>query len=311
MIRRCSALLLAFLIALGGLSAVADEPPADPGDAPLRLKKKPKPPADNKADPAKPAEKKPDDKKPEPKAPAEKKPPEAKEEPAPALPEEDEKEVMERIARNVKSVEERLANKELDESTRQLQEDILKDIESLIRQSENPQGGGGGGGEQDQNQGGQDQNQGGQGKQGGSKGKQGGQGKQGGPSGPGSPGGQQGGKSQRQVAREQRRSGKGRGQQAKGNQPGGQQPGGQQPGDTTANGQQGNGNTGGAGGKSSGDLNRNADLYKDVWGHLPESLRAEMNAYAGRQEFMTKHEALIKKYYSTIATQGRKKADKP
>jgi hypothetical protein len=36
-----------------------------------------------------------------------------------------------------------------------------------------------------------------------------------------------------------------------------------------------------------------------------------MNAYAGRQEFMAKHEALIKKYYITIANEGRRKGDKP
>ncbi len=43
--------------------------------------------------------------------------------------------------------------------------------------------------------------------------------------------------------------------------------------------------------KSNSELNPIADLNKqDVWGHLPESMRAAMNAYAGRQETMAKHE---------------------
>ena len=34
----------------------------------------------------------------------------------------------------------------------------------------------------------------------------------------------------------------------------------------------------------------NADLYKDVWGHLPETLRAEMNAYSNTKGFMPEYE---------------------
>ena len=55
--------------------------------------------------------------------------------------------------------------------------------------------------------------------------------------------------------------------------------------------------------------NLNADLYKEVWGHLPESLRAEMNAYSNTKGFMPEYEALISKYYSNIAEQGRRKGD--
>ena len=64
------------------------------------------------------------------------------------------------------------------------------------------------------------------------------------------------------------------------------------------------------GGKSpQNNKNLNADLYKEVWGHLPESLRAEMNAYSNPQPFMPRYDDLIKKYYRTIAEQGRKKGD--
>jgi hypothetical protein len=64
------------------------------------------------------------------------------------------------------------------------------------------------------------------------------------------------------------------------------------------------------GGKSSKEgTNKIADLYKDVWGHLPESLRQEMNQYA-REQFMAKYSDLLKQYYATIAEKGRRK-EKP
>ena len=45
-----------------------------------------------------------------------------------------------------------------------------------------------------------------------------------------------------------------------------------------------------------------------MWGHLPESMRAEMNAY-GREQFMAKYKDLIEKYYSTVSEKGRRKGD--
>jgi outer membrane biosynthesis protein TonB len=63
------------------------------------------------------------------------------------------------------------------------------------------------------------------------------------------------------------------------------------------------------GGKSSqGGTNKIADLYKDVWGHLPESLRQEMDQYA-REQFMAKYSDLLKQYYATIAEKGRRKEE--
>jgi hypothetical protein len=61
----------------------------------------------------------------------------------------------------------------------------------------------------------------------------------------------------------------------------------------------------GGGGKTE-ELNNLADVYKDIWGHLPESLRAEMNAYS-REEFMAKYKDVLKQYYATIAEKGRRK----
>jgi hypothetical protein len=68
-------------------------------------------------------------------------------------------------------------------------------------------------------------------------------------------------------------------------------------------------NPGGGGTNAEGPPDRNADLYKDVWGHLPETIRAQMNAYASREEYMAKHKDLIKQYYRIIAEQGREKKD--
>src|SRR6185436_3305250 len=44
----------------------------------------------------------------------------------------DEHEILERVARNARTSEERITHRELGESTRSLQQEILKDIDSLI-----------------------------------------------------------------------------------------------------------------------------------------------------------------------------------
>jgi hypothetical protein len=85
----------------------------------------------------------------------------------------------------------------------------------------------------------------------------------------------------------------------------GQKPGqGNQPQQSTA--QSGTSNTGGAGSKSPVEENKLVDLYKDIWGHLPESMRGEMDAYS-REAFMAKYSELIKQYYATVAEKSRQK----
>jgi hypothetical protein len=65
----------------------------------------------------------------------------------------------------------------------------------------------------------------------------------------------------------------------------------------------------GGGGKDKPEgASRIADLYKDVWGHLPETLRQEIDQYA-KERFMAKYDDLLKQYYSTIATKGHRKGD--
>jgi hypothetical protein len=45
-------------------------------------------------------------------------------------------------------------------------------------------------------------------------------------------------------------------------------------------------------------------MFKDIWGHLPETMRLEMDAYA-RQQFMPKYSDLLREYYKTIAERRR------
>ena len=51
-----------------------------------------------------------------------------------------------------------------------------------------------------------------------------------------------------------------------------------------------------------------AEVYKDIWGHLPETLRQEMDQYA-REQFMPKYSELIQRYYATISEKGHRKGD--
>ena len=59
-------------------------------------------------------------------------------------------------------------------------------------------------------------------------------------------------------------------------------------------------------GQSTGDRRQLADLYKDVWGHLPATVRPQMDVYA-RERFMLKYSQLIEQYYATLAEKGRHK----
>ena len=70
------------------------------------------------------------------------------------------------------------------------------------------------------------------------------------------------------------------------------------------------GNNPGAGGSDDPKAPENdRRAINDQWGHLPESLRAEMNAYSNPQPFLPRYDRLIREYYKTIAEQGRKKGD--
>jgi hypothetical protein len=48
-----------------------------------------------------------------------------------------------------------------------------------------------------------------------------------------------------------------------------------------------------------------ADLYKDVWGQLPDRLRQEMDLYY-REQFMPRYSELLRQYYAALAEQRKK-----
>jgi hypothetical protein len=197
------------------------------------------------------------------------------------------KEIFERINKNIRSAEERLKAQDAGDGTQQIQRDVVKDLDSLIeqlkkqqeQQQQQQQQAGAGGGDSSKGQSGSG---GGASKQRGSR--------QGRGQGQGSaqrPGGQKGGNQQ------------GNGDQsAKGN--------GQEKGQQKGQAQGGHGGTqGGMGSNSPISANKLADLYKDIWGHLPEDKRQEIDAYQ-KEGYMTKYRELLKLYYATIAEKGRR-----
>jgi hypothetical protein len=253
---------------------LAADPPSDPDDPP-RLKKKEKPAAAKEEPDKKPDAEEKKDKKTEP-APKERDRIKIGEEPPrdpPAEPEVDIQELLSRLLKKTRTTEERLANKEVGEGTRQLQRDILQDIDALIKESQRQQNSSDNQQQQDQQSGAsQDQDK---------KQQQGGMGQQRG--------------QRRQTARGQRR---GQRQVARGQ--GEQEQQGEQQDQSAQNGKQGGGGNGGQE-----EMNKLAEVYKDIWGHLPEALRAEMMSYT-REQFMDKYKDQLKRYYSTIAEKGRK-----
>ena len=48
-----------------------------------------------------------------------------------------------------------------------------------------------------------------------------------------------------------------------------------------------------------------ADLYKDVWGNLPDRMRQEMDLYY-REQFMPRYSELLRQYYASLAEQRKK-----
>jgi len=48
-----------------------------------------------------------------------------------------------------------------------------------------------------------------------------------------------------------------------------------------------------------------ADLYKDVWGQLPDRMRQEMDLYY-REQFMPRYSELLRQYYAALAEQRKK-----
>jgi uncharacterized protein (TIGR03067 family) len=213
-------------------------------------------------------------------------------------------ELIERVKKNMAESEGRLDKKDPYDDTRQIQRDIIKDLDELIeKQNQNDQnnsGGGGGGASSNDKSGGGSSgksgrrskaNQGGQANKGGAKGGQD-QAKNDGKGGQDQdPKGGKGGQHQGKNGKDQAKNdGKGGQDHAKSDGKGGK------------NGKSG----GGQGGNGTKGKNTIADLFKDIWGHLPQTKRMEMDAYS-KERFMPKYDDLLRQYYRTIAEQGRKR----
>jgi hypothetical protein len=269
------ALLLAFAVAgFAAFARCADDPPAD------RLEKKPKP-AEKEKPPVPPAEAKPGEKS-----------------PAEPAADEDPEVIKERIAKNAQTAEERLQKKDVSEEVRQLQDRIRTDIDKLIeharrpppprpntdpQQPQPPSGGG-------QSQGGQPQ-----------------------------PGAQRPQSQQQQQqarnSRRERRERQRREREQLARRNGGQQPrpGGSQEQPEMRPGQDSDPTGNGFGNPSprAAGARQMADVVKDVWGHLPETLRQDVDHYY-RDRFMPRYRELLQQYYSRLAEQDhRPRSDGP
>lgn len=224
----------------------------------------------------------------------------------------EEEEIFGRIGKNLKDVDDRLGNLELGEATLQKQRDILEDIDKLLKKNQSNQSQSnqsqsksssksessnkqpkGSPGNQDSNANDLDKGQEKQ-KQGGSK-----QGQQ----------GAEGGKQQKQGVPDKADAGKG---QPKDMQGQGKSDKGASEKSEVAN--QGKGDDknskSGDGGKSDPSkdkVNPAADVFKEAWGHLPETLRAELNAYGVPNQFMDRYDEMIRKYYAKVAEKGARK----
>jgi hypothetical protein len=233
------------------------------------------------------------------------KPPETPDQPA-----EDPAKLAERITQNTKEAGDRLAQDDTGTDTRKTQNQILKDIDELLKQSQNPppplMGGGSSPNNDQSNQGSQSpnprdgQSQGQSGSRGSGNSRQG----SGGSSARKPNGGQRGG-----SWRDRRNSDGGRAQQAGKQQPMPQANNTGQPSPMPqANaGNRANSGVGGSPNKATPDLPLDEAITKQVWGHLPERLRQQMSQYY-RERFMPKYGDLLRQYYAALAE--REKAAK-
>lgn len=206
---------------------------------------------------------------------------------------EDPEKLLARVQENMNASAERLEKKDVGDKTREIQKDILRDLDALINRAEENQSGGGkakpslgngkSGGTQSQAQ-----------KQ--SGGKQ--QGKSTGQSTAANSGG-----------KEQPSGGKkdGAGSQANGKKMGEGEPAGKKAGEgDPQQAKNGKGNGGGGNSPEKKEINTVADIFgKDVWGHLPAAKRMEMDAYS-RERFMARYEDILREYYRTIAERNRR-----
>jgi len=213
-------------------------------------------------------------------------------------------ELLKRIAKNTRLLEERLAAGEVGDATQQIHDDVLKDIEKLIAMLQQPeqQSSQNNQSKQDQQQNAEQQpNQSQQ--QNPSQGQNPMQRPSQGTSGQPQTGERRSREERRQARAERRRDREQRGerqsaQRNQGEQPRQGEPGGEdpatQPPSIWRRLHQGD------------KLREKTEAKLDIWGHLPEKERAIMNKEM-EQSFMQKYRDLTQQYYRTIAEKSRKK----
>jgi hypothetical protein len=195
------------------------------------------------------------------------------------------RELAERVVENAKSAGNRLADKDPGAETRRIQKDVVDDLDALIRRAQNPPPQDSSS-KQDQSQ---DQPKGGPMNtppkgQGGSAQR---------PS---------GGKSQPGMGRKDRRAQRNR-PNSPSPQQGAEPPATAKQDDSPKEPKKG-APAAGAAMPQKGPTVKVPDLYKDIWGHLPERLRQEMDMYY-REQFMPRYQELLRQYYSSLAERKR------
>ena len=219
-------------------------------------------------------------------------------------------EIIKRLNENFEKSEERLGAKDPREETQKVQDQIVKDIDELLKQQgKGGGGGGGGGGASSQSKGGKGSQSAGNkgGSSGNSAGNKGGNSKDGGK---GQSGQEKKGDGQQNAKNQENKGGKdgkknGDDKVAKNDDKKGQ--------DGKGDGKDGKGKDGKGGNNAGGGTNKDepkkttiADLHREVWGHLPQKQRQEMEIY-GKQRFLPKYEDLLRQYYRTISESDRRK----
>jgi len=197
------------------------------------------------------------------------------EEPTAPTEEDTPEKILDRITNSAKSIGDKLKDQDTSSDTLKQQEQLLKDIDSLLKPPP-PQSGGGGGG-------------------GGSSG--------GGSQKPMPNGGSSGQGQQKPMS--DGAGGPGAGQKPMPSGTGGSKPE-PQSGEAGGKEQSGQGSTG-QGGKSGAPLLPNEDPFtKQVWGHLPEKLRQQaLQSY--KEQFMPRYNGLLKQYYNSLADQEKQR----
>jgi hypothetical protein len=234
---------------------------------PDKLQRKSRPPENMKAEPTEKTKSPDKDKSPE--EPKRLKRPDDDSDPV-----EDPEKLKDLIAKDMQSAEQKLKAYDPGSETQSLQDRVIKNLDKLLDLARNPP-------QSDQQQQ-QQQSKGQMGKQ--------------------KSGQKQGQMSRRQerMMRRQQQERLARGQQK------GQMPQGQQDQDQQEQNQQANRNNPRfGGGNTSGKADRMSDIVKDIWGHLPETLRQEVDHYY-RDQFMPRYRDLLQQYYSRLAEQERR-----